>query len=87
MITYSDIINLMWNDDENTPIPSPEDINKLIERIRQEGRTQYKEKVKKNILFYKRTWEKDKDDMFNEGYMENLFNKFLSQLGDDEVKE
>ena len=34
----------------------------------------------KIINFYKKSWDEDKDAIFNEGYMENLFNGMLSKL-------
>ena len=45
-----------------------------------------KESIKKKVNFYKKTWEEDKDAMFNEGYMESLFEELLESLENKEVK-
>jgi hypothetical protein len=68
--------------------PDLSDFNNKWEEIKnffiQDGKKLQKEQTLKDVLkiieFYEKTWEEDKDAMFNEGYMEDLFNKLKAQI-------
>ena len=62
-------------------------LNECIDEIIKSILTEYDKAIKEIIGFYKRTWEEDKDAMFNEGYMEDLFENILSKIGDNSEVE
>jgi hypothetical protein len=45
-----------------------------------EGKVEAKKEFEKIIDYYQKTWENDKDAMFNDGYMNNLFSELKSKL-------
>ena len=53
----------------------------------QAGQNKEREEVLKWIEFYEKTWDEDKDAMFNEGYMDNLFKELKSKLQKEGEKE
>ena len=59
---------------------SEEEVERIVRETFEKGIQMGKAEAIKIINFYKKSWDEDKDAIFNEGYMENLFNGMLSKL-------
>lgn len=59
-------------------------MNKQYRKQKEKWFKQGKEEAKKEfdeiLNYYRRTYEEDKDALFNEGYMDNLFKELKSKL-------
>ena len=75
MITYEDLILLFWDEKK---IPEPEEIEKTITKIREEGAKQERDRIEKEIDNTDFTTDTEKE---REGLKLYLKNKIKNQRG------